>query len=119
MKKEHSRDKIIHLPSRTWTRICYLLQTHCHEAISRSQLAKMLRITPEYVSNLCKNHSGKSFSELKLAYQLERAEKLLNNTDLNIEEIALNCGFNSSNYFIRRFKSVYGVTPNTFRCSKS
>lgn len=115
MKKEHFRDKVIHSPSRTWARICYLLQTHCHEAISRSQLAKILRITPEYVSNLCKTHSGKSFSELKLAYQLEYAEKQLNNTDLNIEEIALNCGFNSSNYFIRRFKKSRGITPNAYR----
>ena len=103
------------IPSRTWSRLCYFIQTHCHETVTRSQVAKLLRITPEYVSNLCRKYSGKSFSELKLSYQFEHAEKLLNTTDLNIEEIALACGFNSSNYFVRRFKSVYGITPGTYR----
>ena len=113
MQKTHSLP--VAMPSRKWSRLCYFIQTHCHEAVSRNQIAALLRITPEYVSNLCRKYSGKSFSELKLSYQMEHAEKLLQDTDLNIEEIALNCGFNSANYFVRKFKSIYGVTPGVFR----
>lgn len=117
MQKTHSQP--VAMPSRKWSRLCYFIQTHCHEAVSRNQIAALLRITPEYVSNLCRKYSGKSFSELKLSYQMERAEKLLLNTDLNIEEISLNCGFNSANYFVRKFKSSYGITPGAYRRRKS
>ena len=102
-------------PSQTWSRMCYFIQSHCNEAISREQIAKLLRITPQYVSNLCKKYSGKSFLELKLSYQFEYAEKLLQESMLNIEEIALNCGFNSANYFVRRFRNIYGITPGAYR----
>ena len=117
MQKNHAQSQA--MPSRTWARMCYFIQSHCNETISREQVAKLLRITPQYVSNLCKKYSGKSFLELKLSYQFEYAKKLLQESSLTIKEIAFNSGFNSSNYFIRRFKSVYGVTPNTFRRNRS
>lgn len=98
-----------------WGTLCMALRNHCHEQCNRSDLAAWLRITPGYVSILCKKHSGKSFSELKLSFQFEHAEKLLLSSNLNIEEIALSCGFSSSNYFIRQFKSTYGVTPGEYR----
>ena len=104
--------------NRVWKWICCHLRNHSHEPFTRHELAKILQITPGYVSILCKKYSGKSFSELKLSFQFEHAEKLLEETNLNIEEIALNSGFNSSNYFVRRFKRIYGVTPGMYRKSK-
>ena len=98
-----------------WGTLCLSLRNHSHEQCSRRDLARWLRITPGYVSILCKKHSGKSFSELKLAFQFEHAEKLLQSSNLNIEEIALSCGFSSSNYFIRQFKNPYGLTPGEYR----
>ena len=98
-----------------WNEINCFLQEHRTEVISRNMLAKIFRISPGYVSNLSKKYMGMSFSETKLHYQLEHAENLLRNTLLNIDEIASECGFSSSNYFIRRFKKVYGQTPHVYR----
>lgn len=101
-----------------WSRICTNLRLHCHEPVGRREIADLLRITPGYVSILCRKYSGKSFSEVKLSFQLENAKKLLADSYLNIEEIAQNCGFNSANYFIRRFKHAYGMTPGAWRNRK-
>ncbi|MBE6365888.1 MAG: helix-turn-helix domain-containing protein [Lentisphaerae bacterium] len=98
-----------------WNEINCFLQEHRTEVISRKMLAKIFRISPGYVSNLSKRYMGMSLSETKLHYQLEHAENLLRNTLLNIDEIAAECGFSSSNYFIRRFKKVYGQTPHVYR----
>ena len=98
-----------------WGTLCLSLRNHCHEQCSRRDLARWLRITPGYVSILCKKHSGKSFSDLKLSFQFEQAEKLLHSSNMNIEEIALACGFNSSNYFVRQFKKNYKITPGAYR----
>lgn len=102
---------------RVWARICTLLRSHCHEPITRREVAEWMRISPGYVSILCKRNSQQSFSQLKLSYQLERAEKLLRSGNMNIEETALNSGFTNSNYFIRRFRQRYGVSPGAYRNS--
>ena len=47
--------------------------------------------------------------------RLARAELLLKTTDKSITELALECGFNDSNYFSRAFKSYSGKTPREFR----
>ena len=101
--------------SKRWSRICNFIHTNCCDGVSREQVAKVFQITPNYVSNLCRKYSGMSFSELKLSYQLEYAEKLLLNTDLAIKEIAQNCGFAGSNYFVRSFKKIHNITPAAYR----
>ena len=65
-----------------------------------------------------KKYTGQTFSDLKLQYQLEHAETLLLNTRMSVNEIADQVGFSCANYFIRRFKSVYHVTPHVFRNSQ-
>lgn len=100
---------------RLWDQINTFLRDHREESIARSQLAQLFRISPGYVSELCKHYAGESFSKVKLHYQLEHAENLLINSRWNIDEIAMQCGFSSANYFIRRFRKVYGVTPHVFR----
>lgn len=44
-----------------------------------------------------------------------QAEELLRSTDMSITQIALECGFNDSNYFTRVFRAINGMTPRNFR----
>lgn len=45
-------------------------------------------------------------------------ELLSGSTDLSVSEIAVQSGFSSSSYFIKTFKSVYGITPSAYRESQ-
>ena len=98
-----------------WEQINSFLREHRNEQLNRYYVAKLFRIAPGYLSEICKKFSGKSFSDLKLCYQMEHAVKLLLNTRLNVDEIAQQTGFSGSNYFIRRFKSLYHTTPHIYR----
>ena len=49
------------------------------------------------------------------SYRMERACILLINTALSITEIAYQCGFNDSSYFVKVFKRYKGVTPKKYR----
>jgi len=102
-------------PMRRWNQINAFLREHREESITRSQVARLFRISPGYVSELCRQNTGESFSQVKLHYQLERAENLLIHSGMNVNEIAAQCGFSSANYFIRRFRKAYGVTPHVYR----
>ena len=47
--------------------------------------------------------------------RIYRAEELLRTTDMPITQVALECGFNDSNYFARAFRQAKGMTPRAFR----
>ena len=53
-----------------------------------------------------------------LAKRLNLARNILLNTDLSIQEICYDCGFESDSHFVRSFKDQYGVTPRQWRLSK-
>ena len=44
-----------------------------------------------------------------------RAAEALKNTPGAVAEIAADCGFADSNYFARKFRAAYGVSPREFR----
>ena len=46
--------------------------------------------------------------------RITAAEKLLIQTDMPITRIAMECGFNDSNYFAAVFKKIKGITPKKF-----
>lgn len=48
-------------------------------------------------------------------HRLDHSRLLLQNTDKMVSEIAEDCGFESTSYFIRIFKKRYGYTPQTMR----
>ncbi len=50
-------------------------------------------------------------------WRLMKARRLLRETDLGIDEIALRCGYKSLPSFTRRFKAAFGVGPGSFRRS--
>ncbi len=47
--------------------------------------------------------------------RIERAKKLMQETDLPISEVALRSGFSSQSHFTTAFRKIAGVTPKAFR----
>ncbi|MCL2511178.1 MAG: helix-turn-helix transcriptional regulator, partial [Bacteroidales bacterium] len=47
--------------------------------------------------------------------RLDEAKRLLDNSDLTIESIALDCGFNTSRTFYNQFRERYRMTPAAYR----
>lgn len=47
--------------------------------------------------------------------RLERAKKMLENENLTINEIALECGFSDQSYFSKVFSAKYKITPTDYR----
>lgn len=77
--------------------------------------AKHFNFHPNYLSNLIKKTTNRSFSEIILLQKLTRASILLENTDVPIYGIANEIGYNNLNFFYKKFKEYFGVTPKEFR----
>jgi len=72
-------------------------------------------ITKFYLCRLFKKYTGISVISYINARKVTMACELLTDTKLNVEAIALKCGFNSSMYFCRIFKSIKGISPLQYR----
>jgi AraC-like DNA-binding protein len=94
-----------------YLRDCYRRKT----AARASEFATFLRVTHEYLSSIAPKIAGKGLRDLLREKQLASAVRLLRNTPLHIEEIALRCGFGTVSTFYRWFQAQYGMPPGKFR----
>lgn len=92
-------------------------QRHYTENISVEDAAKHAGICPSFLRRLFQRHCGESPRRHLLNLRLERARVLLCNPGLSIEEIAEQCGFENSSYFIRFYRKCTGSTPGHARIS--
>lgn len=82
---------------------------------SVSHFAEQLHLSPNYFGDLIKKETGQSAKEYLQSKTIETAKKLIFNSDMNINEIAMSLGFKYPQHFTRLFKQKTGVTPNEFR----
>lgn len=92
----------------------YLLE-HMSEAVSRDDLAAALHFNSSYFSTLFKKQCNVSVSQYIISVKMEYAVSQLLNTLHSVAEISEQIGFSSPQYFIRKFRDQYGLTPLEFR----
>ncbi len=83
--------------------------------ISLSDVAGKIGLSPTYLSKKFKKVTGSTFKEYLNFIRLRQAVQALLTTDDSVTKIAMDCGFNSSNYFKDIFRKTYGVSPRAFR----
>ena len=67
-------------------------------------------------AHYCKQITNMTPMQLLMYKRIEAAEKmLLEKTDLSILNIALDCGFSTSQYFASCFRKYTGITPSEYR----
>lgn len=86
--------------------------------LSLNTVAIELNISSNYLSNIFSKKRGIPFKKYLQQYRLQKAEKLLINTNLTISEIAQQVGFVDSNYFTKVFKEYFRLTPLKYRGQK-
>jgi len=70
-----------------------------------------------HFSRAFKQSMGMTASNYIAKRRIERAKKMLEETELPISEIALRSGFSSQSHFTTAFRRVAGATPKVFRAT--
>ena len=94
-----------------------LLQQYPHER-EVQWYAKKLEITPKYLSEVCKDVSGKSAGEWIADITVAELKHYLHNTTMPIRDIAQAMEFPNASFFCQYTKKHTGMTPNQFRKKK-
>lgn len=79
------------------------------------KLANQLHLSTKQAARLVKKQYGMSFEARLTQTKLDMAVRLLTMTKLPVSEIAKNVGYSSLQYFSRRFKEKYGISPAEYR----
>ena len=90
------------------------ISANCNADLRLETLSRKYAMSPSHFSRLFKNVTGIGLSEYINISRISAAEKLLLERQLPITEVALQCGFNDSNYFAAIFKKIKGITPKKF-----
>ena len=91
------------------------IQTHLEQDISLSQLAKTARVSKYYFIKLFKRSMGITPHRYLVQQRLEQAKQLLKQSNLSLNEIALQCGFTGQSHFTKAFHDAIGLTPKAYR----
>lgn len=81
-----------------------------------NNLAESYSLNPNYCSSLFMKYFNCGFSEFVSKIKIYNAAILLKETDMKIEDIALDkCGFSDCGYFYKVFKKIMNVSPSEYR----
>jgi len=97
----------------------YYLETSASETQQPTvqYFANKLNVTPNYLSDTIKYHSGKSALTIIHEYIIEEAKHQLKTSNFTVSEISNNLGFEYPNYFSRLFKRKTKRSPTEYRKS--
>lgn len=93
--------------------IMQYISTHV-ASVSLKQMAADLAYHPNYISNLIRQETGQSFSEIVTAHRMDRAASLLRGTDLSVEMIAGMLGYSNTSNFYKAFKRHFNTSPRAY-----
>jgi AraC-like DNA-binding protein len=91
------------------------IQKHLYENISVSNLAAILDINPNYLSELFKKEVGIYLSEYVQQERIEEAKRLLVSTKSSLLDISTRLNFHDQSHFTKLFKKFTGTTPKKYR----
>ncbi|BCW99072.1 MAG: hypothetical protein KatS3mg024_1899 [Armatimonadota bacterium] len=83
--------------------------------VSRDQAARVACMSPSHFSRVVRERFGMTFTSLVAQMRVDRARELLKTSEMNLAEIALECGFPDQSYFTKVFRRIAGCTPSEYR----
>ncbi len=83
--------------------------------ISSDNMCRKLCISESRFRAVYRQYFGISFHQDCIHSKMYTAKYLLFTTDMNISDIALQCGYSDIKYFIRQFHKYSGCTPSNYR----
>ncbi|SHK38430.1 helix-turn-helix domain-containing protein [Epilithonimonas mollis] len=93
------------------------IKKNLHQKLSVDAIAKMAYVSKSNFFKMFKEELGLSPNEFIIQERIKKAKELLLHNN-SVSEAAYSTGFSDTNYFIRVFKQMEGVTPKTFQNKK-
>jgi len=96
-------------------RLTDFIQVHLSQDLSLEVLAQQTGFSSYHFARLFRQTTGESPHHFVLRQRIERAQRLLKETDVPLAHIAVESGFANQSHLTRVFKQQRGFTPRAYR----
>ncbi|MBQ9865524.1 MAG: response regulator [Lachnospiraceae bacterium] len=93
----------------------YIEEHYAEEDLSLSKAAEHIGLSPNHLSAVFKEETGRSFTKYLTDHRIKTAKKLLDTSKKRSSEIAELVGYPDPHYFSSVFKKQTGMTPSQYR----
>ena len=93
-----------------------LILDHLGDTLEVTELARACALSRSHFSRAFKCSTGVSPQDWIRQQRIARAKQLIQNTDLTLTQISLECGFCDQAHFSHIFTRSEGITPFAWRC---
>ena len=93
----------------------YIEERYAEEDLSLSKAAEHIGLSPNHLSAVFKEETGRSFTKYLTDHRIKTAKKLLDTSKKRSSEIAELVGYPDPHYFSSVFKKQTGMTPSQYR----
>ncbi len=97
------------------TRAIDFMQANIQRSIGLPAIAAATRLSPSHFARQFRAVLGKAPHQYLMQLRIERAERLLRETETSLVDIAYACGFANQEHMTRLFKRSKGITPAAYR----
>jgi AraC family transcriptional regulator len=91
------------------------MHDNCARELSLAEIAEAAYLSEFHFARLFKKITGSTPHAYLASLRLERARRLLAETDLSMGEIGARVGYTSQSHFTKVFRAATGLTPKAFR----
>ena len=91
------------------------VEGHYTEKITLAEVAELVSMTESSFSRFFSRVMQKPFFSFLNEYRVNRASKLLIETEQSVAEIGFSCGYESLPFFYKQFKKIKGYSPLVYR----
>ncbi len=95
----------------------FLADNFANQELTLRVAADYVGLNEKYFSSKFTKETGMTFSVYLTRLRLQKAQQLMDTTDLKVYEISDRVGYNSVEHFNRTFKKNLGISPSEYRKS--
>ncbi len=95
--------------------LSYIEENFSQESLSLNSVAGEVNVSPSYFSAIFSREMQVTFVEYVTGKRMDKAKKLLRQTQMHTGEIAQEVGYKDPHYFSFVFKKTQGCTPREYR----
>lgn len=83
--------------------------------ITVEDVAAFCNLNRNYLGKLFKENTNQTLQHFLMYYRMNRAAELLKLSDMTVNEVGKQCGYQNQLHFSRAFKNIFGISPNHWR----
>ena len=102
----------------TRTVISYIEDNYKNPNLSVVNIADICNKSRSYLSTVFKAATGKTITVFVNELRIEAAKKLLRTTEISVNSISVEVGFNDVKYFSRVFRKMENIQPSRYRATQ-